>query len=285
MMGGQNCHVEIIFEDNVKWIARFRLVQTSSPPQDVRDWVLLSEAATMAYLQEHTLIPTPKVFDWACESDPKNPLGVGYILMEKLDGKPLRWPEMTPEQREKVMQQLVDIFLGIEKNPFKAVGSLAYSETGTIDIQGLADPSTFHLGQGPLGPFASSLEGARDMLKTIFGMIVSGEIDNSSPVDTYLVHRFRLDIVDILYNDMQSDSQIFLKHPDDKGDHILVNESFDIVGIIDWEWTQTVSKAEAFSSPCMMWPVGEFYNGSNELEPDESRFAAIFREKVPGGSC
>ncbi len=35
----------------------------------------------------------------------------------------------------------------------------------------------------------------------------------------------------------------------EKGDHILVNNSYDIVGIIDWEWSQTVSKAEAFCSP------------------------------------
>lgn len=73
--------------------------------------------------------------------------------------------------------------------------------------------------------------------------------------------------------------QFFLKHPDDKDDHIPVNDSFDIVGVIDWEWTRTVPKAEAFCSPCMMWPVAEFYNGSNELAADELRLAAIFSER------
>ncbi len=29
----------------------------------------------------------------------------------------------------------------------------------------------------------------------------------------------------------------------------------------------------------MMWPVSEFYNGSNELAADELRLAALFREK------
>jgi aminoglycoside phosphotransferase (APT) family kinase protein len=279
MMGGQNCHVEITFQDNVKWIARFRLEQPSSPPQELRDWILQSEVATMVYLQEHTLIPTPKVFDWACESDLGNPLGIGYILMEKLDGKPLRWPEATPKQREKVMQQLAGILLEIEKHPFKAMGSLVFSEGGTIDIQGLADPSTFQLGKGPLGPFSSSLEGSQAMIKTYLAMIARGEIDNSCPVDNYLVHQFCLDIVNTLWKDVPLKEQFFLKHPDDKGDHILVNDSFDIVGIIDWEWTHTVSKAEAFSSPCMMWPVDKFYKGSNKLEEDELRLAAIFRER------
>lgn len=81
----------------------------------------------MTYLQQHTCIPTPKIFDWACESDPGNELGVGYILMEKLDGNCLDWEAATPQQREKVMHQLVDMFLEIEKHPFKAMGSLVSS--------------------------------------------------------------------------------------------------------------------------------------------------------------
>lgn len=279
MMGNQNCHVEITFQDNVKWLARFRLARTSSPPRVVRDWILRSEAATMTYLQQHTCIPTPKVFDWACESDPENPLGVGYILMEKLDGKPLDWQAATLAQREKVMQQLVDIFLEIEKHPFGVMGSLVSSAEDTTDVQGLAHHSTFRVGEGPLGPFSSSLEGSQAMLKSYLAMIASGEIDAFSPVDTYLAHRFRLDIVGGLWEDVPSGDKFFLKHPDDKGDHILVNDSFDIIGVIDWEWTQTVSKAEAFCSPCMMWPVAEFYNGSNELAVDELRLAAIFRER------
>ena len=161
MMGNQNCHAEITFEDNVAWLARFRLARTSSPPREVRDWILRSEAATMMYLQHHTRIPTPKVFDWACESDPDNPMGVGvgYILMEKLDGKPLDWQTASAEKREKVMKQLVDIFIEIDKHPFDAMGSLV-SVGDTYKVEGLAQQSTFRVGRGPLGYFSSSLEGS-----------------------------------------------------------------------------------------------------------------------------
>ncbi|KAH9905127.1 hypothetical protein F4778DRAFT_695209 [Xylariomycetidae sp. FL2044] len=79
MMGGQNCHAEITFQDNVKWLARFRLAKTSSPPVEARDHILQSEAATMIFLRKHTRIPVPEIFDWARESDPANPLGdVGW---------------------------------------------------------------------------------------------------------------------------------------------------------------------------------------------------------------
>ncbi|KAJ5356063.1 hypothetical protein N7517_010672 [Penicillium concentricum] len=279
MMGNQNCHAEITFDDNVKWLARFRLVRTASPPREVRDWILRSEAATMTYLQRYTCIPTPKIFDWACESDLGNPLGVNYILMEKLDGKSLDWQAATPQQKEKVMQQLVNISLEIDRHPFEAMGSLVSTAGDVINLQGLAHQSTFRIGKGPLGPFSSSLEGSQAILESYLAMIASGEIDPYYPLDTYLVHRFRQDIVGALFKDAPLSDQFFLKHPDDKGDHILVNDCFDIVGVIDWEWTQTVSKVEAFCSPCMMWPVAEFYSGFNELTADELRLAAILRER------
>lgn len=80
----------------------------------------------MTYLQWNTSIPTPIIFDWACESDPENLLGVGYILMEQLDGKSLDWQAANPEQRDKITRQLVDMFLEIERHPFNAMGSLFF---------------------------------------------------------------------------------------------------------------------------------------------------------------
>ncbi|CAH0022764.1 unnamed protein product [Clonostachys rhizophaga] len=220
MMGSQNCHAEISFQDNAKWLARFRLVRSSSPPGIVRDWILRSEAATMTYLQRHTSIRTPRIFDWVCELDPENPIGVGYILMETLDGKPLDWQAATPVQREKIMQQLVDMFLEIEKHPFNIyIGSLV-SVGDTMDVQGLAHHSTFGVGEGPLGPFFSSLEGSQALLKSYLAMIASGEIDTRYPVDTYLAHRFRLDITTGLWEHVPLGGKFFLKHPDDKGEQL-----------------------------------------------------------------
>jgi hypothetical protein len=37
MMGNQNCHAVITFDDSVRWLARFRLIRTLSPPREVRD--------------------------------------------------------------------------------------------------------------------------------------------------------------------------------------------------------------------------------------------------------
>lgn len=286
MMGGQNCHAEVVFADGVTWLARFRLSGPVSPPPEVRDYVLRSEAATMEFLQRRTRVPSPRVFDWACESDPANEVGVGYILMEKMGGRPLDWQGATAAQREKVVRQLADIMLEIERYPFDRLGSLvATTPTAEpqIQVQGLARHSTFRSGEddGPPGPFRSSREASRTIVEAHLRMIASGEIGTAeNAVDVFLAHRFRLDVLDCAWKSAEDEGEkFFLKHADDKGDHILVNDDFDIVGVIDWEWCATASREEAFSSPCMMWPVAAFYDGSNGLADEEVLLARVFREK------
>ncbi|KAG6178771.1 hypothetical protein E4U47_007611 [Claviceps purpurea] len=299
MMGGQNCHAEITFEDGVVWLARFRIVSVIAPPPEVRDYILQSEALTMQFLERHTRVPCPRVFDWACESDPTNTIGVGYILMEKLNGTSLIWQKATAAQKEKIVRQYAEIMLEIERHPFDKLGSLIATAgirsgeaiegpavESQIQVGALADHSTFRSGDGgmPLGPFRSSEEAFRAIVEANMRMTVAGEIGSAENVlDLLLAYRFRLDVLDKVSGQTATDDkggeQFFLKHADDKGDHILVNDDFDIVGIIDWEWCQTASREQAFSSPCMMWPISAFYNGSNELTEEELLLARVFRER------
>ncbi|CCE32319.1 uncharacterized protein CPUR_06179 [Claviceps purpurea 20.1] len=287
------------FEDGVVWLARFRIVSVIAPPPEVRDYILQSEALTMQFLERHTRVPCPRVFDWACESDPTNTIGVGYILMEKLNGTSLIWQKATAAQKEKIVRQYADIMLELERHPFNKLGSLIATAgirsgeategpavESQIQVGALADYSTFRSGDGgmPLGPFRSSEEAFRAIVEANMRMTVAGEIGSAENVlDLLLAHRFRLDVLNQLPDKTATPEkvgeQFFLKHADDKGDHILVNDDFDIVGIIDWEWCQTASREQAFSSPCMMWPISAFYNGSNELTEEELLLARVFRER------
>ncbi|KAG6063242.1 hypothetical protein E4U32_001451 [Claviceps aff. humidiphila group G2b] len=299
MMGGLNCHVDITFEDGVVWLARFRILSVIAPPPEVRDYTLQSEATTMQFLERHTRVPSPRVFDWACESDPTNTIGVGYILMEKLDGTSLNWQKAAAAQKEKIVRQYADIMLEIERHPFDQLGSLI-ATTGCssgeatqeaeiesqIQVGALADCSTFRSGDGgmPLGPFSSSKEAFRAIVEANMRMVVTGEIGEAEQaLEILLAHRFRLDVLDKVSEQTttaeKGGEKFFLKHADQKGDHILVNDDFDIVGIIDWEWCSTASREDAFSSPQMMWPVDAFYDGSNELTEEELLLARVFHER------
>lgn len=113
-------------------------------------------------------------------------------------------------------------------------------------------------------------------------MLVSHEVDRLS-VDNYLAFLWRLRALpDLVAESASREGPFYLKHYDDKGDHILVDDDYNITGIIDWEFASAEAKELAFSSPCMMWPVGDFYDGSNALSEDEVRFAAAFGRRGRG---
>ena len=93
-------------------------------------------------------------------------------------------------------------------------------------------------------------------------------------MDAYVIHRLPLDLVPKVEAD---DAQFYLKHADDKDDHIMVDNDFNITAIIDWEWAHT-APAIAFNSPIGFLPVADFYDGQNSIGEDETTFAQILED-------
>ena len=278
VMGGMNYHVEIFFEDGVQWLARIRRSNATSPPPALRDYIIQSEVATLKFL-EKTRVPAPKVYDYALEG-PENPVGVGFILMEKLAGKSLRWSLANHQQRWKVMDQLSDILIELRRYPFRQLGSLV--RPGDVRVGSFAQESLINFKQSTMrtiGPFHSMKEYHVSSIRFLIDMIIQEEIYTEQAVDAYLIHRFLLDLVPLIVPPADGEREFYLKHADDKGDHILVNEDFQITGIVDWEWAYTAPPSHAFNSPIALLPVAGFYDGENCLGEDETIFARFFEEK------
>ncbi|KZT06134.1 uncharacterized protein LAESUDRAFT_680190 [Laetiporus sulphureus 93-53] len=279
-MGGINYHVNVEFEDGVAWFCRIRRRNASSHPVELQNHGLLSEAATLRFLAT-TSVPVPKVHDIATDG-PENPVGVGYILMDKLAGTPMIWEDLNDDGKKKILEQLADIFIELARYPFPDIGCL--DESGSLSVGPLVSESAAKrdaLGQlHLLGPFARNLDYRKSIVSHHLDMIRSKETYPSSSADAYLVHRYLLDCLAPLMRYRESDDQgmYYLKHMDDKGDHILVDDALNIVGIIDWEWAQTTSKREAFAAPIFLLDVQAFYEGRNELSPDEEMLASILED-------
>jgi len=171
------------------------------------------------------------------------------------------------------MEQLVDVFLELEKCPL--------TKTGSLMASGLVGPfAQSHMFTSPsesIGPFDNLEKLLTSTLKHKIEMIEGGELSTLS-VDNHLTHLWMLErIPDLVMH--TKDTQFYIKHSDDKGDHILVDEHYNITGIIGWESASAESKPLALGSPCMMWPVGDYYDGSNQLSPEEVEFAQIFQRR------
>ncbi|KAF9504731.1 hypothetical protein BS47DRAFT_1322553 [Hydnum rufescens UP504] len=281
LMGGMNYHFPITFQDGVTWLCRIRRHNASSPPMELRDRILLSEAATLRFLA-NTRIPVPKVYDFAISS-PNNPVGVGYILMEKLDGKPLPpWSTIDVDRRKHVLAQFVEVFAELEKHPLPAIGSLRHPEDqsiGPLTIEQFADADEDGHAKS-LGPFSTATEYRYETVRRQMELVSRGEVHHTNAVDSYLVHRYLLECVPWFARQEEgSGSAYYLKHMDDKGDHILVDDDFNITGIVDWEWAQTAPKSEAFAAPMFLLDVGSYYDGKNELSEGEELFASMLEGK------
>ena len=277
VMGGMNYHIEIQFEDGVIWLARIRRVNATSPPSDLRRHIMRSEVATLQFLST-TKVPAPEVFDYNLE---ENPVGVEYILLEKMAGKSLRWSRTTREDRQRVMNQLADIYVELQKYPFDLMGSLnlpGTAQVGSFARESLTDYRDSQM--KPIGPFTAPSDYLLSSIQLTLDLIRRGECYATRPIDAFLIHRFLLESAPrILSYRAFDDGNFYLKHADDKGDHILVDDSHNITGIVDWEWAHTDSKSVAFNSPVMLLPVAEFYGGVNDLGEDERYFAQLLEDK------
>ncbi|KAI0535255.1 hypothetical protein GGR58DRAFT_504463 [Xylaria digitata] len=256
VMGDMNYHIGVCFDDGVQWIARVHRFNATSPLATLRDYIIQSEVATLKFL-ERTSIPAPRVFDFMLDHS-DNPVG-----------------------RRKVMEQLANVFIELGKYPFDLFGSLDHpgdSHVGAFARESLTDFIQSEM--RPLGPFTSSEEYHKSSLQLILDLVLREEMYSQQAVDAYLIHRFLLDLVPlVLSSSVQGGHKYYLKHADDKGDHILVDKDFNVTGIIDWEWAYTAPPTLAFNSPISLLPVAQFYEGAKNLGDDEITFARILEEK------
>jgi hypothetical protein len=276
LMGGMNIHLPILFADGVKWLARIRRRNATSPPPALQTYILESEIATLRFL-ETTKLPTPRVWDYCLQGE-KGKAGVSYIFMEFMPGEILDWSSISDDGREKVIAQLADVYIELGKHEFSGMGSL--DRVGSEHIGPLArecptdfagEESIMH----PLGPFTNLQDYYHSCITLLLDLIYRGEIYTDHPVETYLMYKYLHDIVPGIYPQETEETSkgFYLRHADDKGFHILVDADSNITGLIDWEWAFAAPKALAFNSPMLLLLTSEFFNGETGIGKDEEVFA------------
>lgn len=236
-----------------------------------RNFDRCSEFATYCFLAEAD-VPVPRVYDYADDEDPTNAVGAGYILVEKLAGKPLAWHEADQLQREKFTRQLADIYTRLEKHPLGAIGRLhPPSEVG---------PAFFNYDSSehavPFGPFDNTDDYYKALIQQKIELIKTGEVAPYAPLDQYLVYRTLLD-----HLPRSEQGPFYLHHVDSRDVNFLVDSEYNITGIIDWELAIVTAKGAAFESPLLLYNLRELYHeGLSTSSEDEKRFARILQEET-----
>ena len=258
--GMENVVFEIRFPDLESWIARVRLPDETSEP-DIIETSMLSEIATMRFISARTEIPVPRVYGFDVSGD--NPFGFRYIFLQTLPGQLLNttFSESVPvNQQDKVADQLAKYYFQLSRLRFDRIGrlwsgTLADDEVSIIPISGMRSFATsleyFYTLRSEENR-AIKAEHSDDMQWITAARILEQAL-TSMIVKDYIYGPFPLCHIDLHYH------------------NILLDEDFNITGILDWGGAQTVPLEQFLISPDFTTFPG--------LSPEENAPIIAFREK------
>lgn len=235
---------------------------------------------------EGTRTPTPIVHDFAVEGS-ENPVGVGYMLQDKMPGWATILDGPQGEEKLTLLRDVADVFIELSLHPLQTIGSPVLRSESSIGALARESAMDFDIRTSQfktLGPFESVREYYSSQVELILDLIRRQEMYAKQPIDAYLVHLFLLQIIPQITKDIDTMTNgkkplCFLRHADDKGDHLLVDDNFHVTAVIDWESAYTVPAPLAFRSPMMTFKTHEFFTGVNSLSEDEEALAETLEEK------
>ncbi|KAF2281486.1 uncharacterized protein EI97DRAFT_368619 [Westerdykella ornata] len=272
IMGCANYHGWLDFEDGQKWLVRIPRTGFGTVPADLIEYFVAREYATLKFL-ETTKVPAAKAFGSGLASDPANHVGVNYILMEALPGKPYYSHEATEDQKKHVLAQIADVMVEISNHPFRLAGSCVV-EDGQVKVAEVASDRFINLGR--YGPFESDAAYFASIIEQHLDLIADGQLYHTCPKEAFLFYRLFAQNIDELCGDEPRDT-FFLKHVDDKGDHILIDDKYNIVGIIDWQFARTVPAREAFGPSLLTADLDCLYSGKAGITKDDMEIDGALR--------
>lgn len=246
MLGNANYHAWLTFDDGDQWLLRTPITTFCDIPDDMIEYFVASEYATLKFL-ESTNVPAPKVFGYGLASDKDNVIGVSYLLMERLPGKPFLDNELLgadTQQRRSILAQIAEILIEISKHPVSSAGSLMIND-GHSHVSMMASNRFIHLDL--LGPFSCASDYFTTVSERHLDLIADGQLYAEYPVEAFAFYSLaRAKVHTFTHPNTVTPQNFFLKHVDDKGDHLLVDEDGKITGIIDWQFARFVPAIEAF---------------------------------------
>ena len=311
MNGTYNIVFELEFSDGVRWMFKVPIDGTVDDFKALNRKALTSEARTMQMLKTKTEIPVPAVY--AFDASPRNDLGVPFIMMEKMAGKPLwlGWDSKHMARadlerfRARVLQGVAAAMVQLNQFTYDQAGSLMFDYDG--NVVGIGE-SKFNDGiclwngdeepqQNPekhiwttKGPFT---EPKSSYLFTL-DRLVGGVPIAAAATDKGMVKTLRTFINWACQNSGIHGRKFVLSHPDLDFQNILVAEDGTVTGFIDWDGAAAVPR-EIGCSLYPQWLMRDWVmvtRNYGDVDLDEienyramyAHFMEVEIERIVGGS-
>lgn len=278
LMGGMHIHLRLRFSNGTTWLARILRYNYNSFSDEFSNSVIKNECATLRWL-EKTDVPAPRLHGYGLRNDPYNDVGVAYMLIDELPGTPLLYKQPSAENFQKVCDQWASILCDLQTRPFDQIGCLTFQSNGEISVGAIVGDRTGTFGQ--MGPFCNAREYYSMFAENYLDMICDGQLFSAYPVNAYLIFKYLRSLADSgRWNSFESNldnGPFFLKHMDDKGDHVLVDDDYNITGIIDWTFARVVPAFEAFGPSLLTANTNDLFSGKAGQSANDSILAEALR--------
>ncbi|KAK5992196.1 Found in mitochondrial proteome protein 29 [Cladobotryum mycophilum] len=229
----------IVFDAGVSWVARVRLphIESVFGDRELLDVasILKVEVASMKFLKAKTSIPAPEVYSYDAAST--NDLGAPYILMDYIHGSVARELRMakdcdpgmygTPNQDRKFRQQMANVQAELSSFTFDKIGSLYQNE----------ETSEFFIGpelETGKEPWSSVVNYYADIadhaLHSAARSIEHPDLQTGPSFTNPIVFKHLIS----LYGATGA-GPFRLTNRDYGAHNLLVNDNFEIVGVIDFD--------------------------------------------------
>lgn len=290
LMGCANYHARLRFSgdgddgappssSSSSWLLRVPRVSGFAVglPVALAEYLVRSEYATLKFL-ETTAVPAPRAFSFGLPSrGTDRGVGVCFLLVEELPGRP--WD--GEGDAGKVWRGLAGILAELEAHPFPRAGSLCVEAPDDVPSVAAAASDRF-VCLDPYGPFETSMEYYTAWAEQYLVLIADGQLYPQFPVEAYLVYRFLQESAAQQLLSEPEEGSFFLKHVDDKGDHLLVDEDLNITGVIDWQMARVVPRREALAPSLVSADMRALCGGDVSLSDEDAALRSALRDRRAG---
>jgi aminoglycoside phosphotransferase (APT) family kinase protein len=281
--GAFNVCLRMRFRDGGSALIRFPCPGVVMFPEEK----VRAEVAVMRYIKHHTSIPVPFVLHYGMTDE--SPRGLGpFIIMEYvehahdlvdvlntpglgLQDRPVLDPNISEERLEFVYSQMADILLQLSKCAFPRIGSLVETDDDddddddrwtitkrplTLNMNELVQLGNFPRARLPSGTFSTSstyYSALADMHLEHLSTQHNDAIESADDCRSKYIARQ-------LFRKLASQSRLSGEHDLEAGPfrlfcddlrpaNVLVNAEFQIVAVLDWEFTYAAPVEFTYSPP------------------------------------
>lgn len=246
--GMNNVVFEVAFSNSTYWVVRIRLSDDQEAETE-----MLSEIATTGLIQERTSIPVPTIISYNCSKG--NPFGFRYMLMSALPGKNFEMfsHSVPAHYKDKVASQLAKYLHELSQITFDKIGRIwcgnhMDENPRVISFEAHGECNGRHA-LCSVGPFNTSRSYFRALRRGLDKAVRVEHLDDEDWPEWSKACRVFRDAIPSLIISKYERGPFPLHHLDFHYNNILLDDEFNITGILDWSGAQTVPVEQFLVSP------------------------------------